>query len=78
MMPSVMNASSRKKAEVLFVLRKILIRRTTITNPNTEEIRTAKREAGVNGEPILVKRNIIEFMGWVMIFIGLAKPPYSL
>ena len=47
-------------------------------SPNVDAMVTEKREAGVNGEPMLVSRKIIEFIGSFSILIGFVNHPYSL
>jgi hypothetical protein len=73
----VISPSVDRKVERFFEVRKILISNIKIVNPNTDAIVTEKRDAGVNGEPILVSKKIIEFIGRVNIIIGLEKLPYS-
>jgi rRNA processing protein Gar1 len=74
----VISPSVDRRVERFFVVCKILISNSKIVNPNTVAIVTEKRDAGVNGEPMLVSKKIIEFIGRVNIIIGLVKLPYSL
>ena len=73
-----MSPSLDRKVERFFLVRKIFISNSKMISPNTDAMVTEKRDAGVNGEPILVSKKIIKFIGSVSILIGFAKPPNSL
>jgi hypothetical protein len=59
----VISPSVESKVERFFDVRSILISNTEIVNPNTVAIVTEKRDAGVNGEPILVSKKINRLTG---------------